>query len=67
MCERENIFSIKPYSPAVLAAIAMVASVNTIVARSMGVMSSMINCACGSLQECELFTQQFVDGPHLKR
>jgi len=39
----------------------MVASVNTIVAWSMGVMSSMINGACGSLQEHELFTQQSVD------
>ena len=45
-----TIFRIKPYSPAVLVAVAMVASVNTIVEWSMGVMSSMINCACGSLR-----------------
>ena len=63
---RALIFSIKPNSPAAQVAVAMVASVNTIVAWSMGVMSSMINCACGSLQERELFTQQYVDRPHLK-
>ena len=44
---RALIFSIKPYSLAVQVAVAMVASVNTIVACSMGVMSSMINCTCG--------------------
>jgi len=52
---RALIFSIKPYSPAVPVAVAMVTSLNTIVA--------MINYACGSLQERELFTQH---RPHLK-
>jgi len=61
-----SIFRIKPYSPAVPVAVAMVASVNTTVSWSMGVMSSMFNCACGSLQERELFTHQSVDRPHLK-
>jgi len=62
----EVINELKPYSPTVPVAVAMVTSVNTIVAWSIDVMSSMINCACGSLQERELFTQQSVDRPHLK-